>query len=293
MRQLKITQQITKRDSLSVDKYLSEISSIPLLTSEEEVELPKLIAQGDQKALDRFVSGNLRFVISVSKQYQQRGASLSDLISAGNEGLIKAAQRYEPSRGFKFISYAVWWVRQSIMQYLSDNVKSIRLPLNKLGLINKIKNITSKLEQDFERNPTSEEISDGLFLLYEINLDASEVDEIMRVSTPISSLDLPITIDESATLIDVIPGETMMDINEIMKREDLQFTIKKVFDKKLTPKEQQIITSFYGLFGNTPKSLEELGFEHELTRERVRQIKEKAIRKIKFHSTKKELKEFM
>jgi len=293
MRQLKITQQITKRDSLSVDKYLSEISSIPLLTSEEEVELPKLIAQGDQKALDRFVSGNLRFVISVSKQYQQRGASLSDLISAGNEGLIKAAQRYEPSRGFKFISYAVWWVRQSIMQYLSDNVKSIRLPLNKLGLINKIKNITSKLEQDFERNPTSEEISEGLFLLYEINLDASEVDEIMRVSTPISSLDLPITIDESATLIDVIPGETMMDINEIMKREDLQFTIKKVFDKKLTPKEQQIITSFYGLFGNTPKSLEELGFEHELTRERVRQIKEKAIRKIKFHSTKKELKEFM
>jgi RNA polymerase primary sigma factor len=293
MRQLKITQQITKRDSVSVDKYLAEISAIPLLTMEEEVELPRLILLGDKKAFDRFVSGNLRFVISVAKQYQQRGALLGDLINAGNEGLIKAANRYDPSRGFKFISYAVWWIRQSIMSYLNDNGKGIRLPLNKLGLINKIKNITSKLEQDFERNPTSEEISEELFLQKGQSITADEIDEIIRVSNPISSLDTPIGTDESLTLIDMIRGETMMDINSSLKHVDLQFVIKKIFEKKLTPKEQQVVTSYFGLFGATPKSLDELGFEHELTRERVRQIKEKAIRKMKFHSTSKELKGYM
>lgn len=293
MRQLKITQQITSRDSRSVDKYLTEISSIPLLTAEEEVELPKLIQQGDQIALHRFVNGNLRFVISVAKQYQNKGASLPDLINAGNEGLISAARRFDPSRGFKFISYAVWWVRQSIMLYLNENGKSVRLPSNKLGLINTIKTISSHLEQILQRNPTSEEISEEYFLRKNKTLDVSEIDNIFRMSNPINSLDMKIGEDESLSLIDMIEGEIMMDVNETLRQDDLQNTIKKVFERKLTPKEQEIVSSYFGLFGKTQKSLDELGFEHELTRERVRQIKEKALRKLRFHSSSKELKEYM
>lgn len=293
MRQLKITQQITSRDSRSIDKYLSEISSIPLLTAEEEVELPKLIQQGDQAALERFVKGNLRFVISVAKQYQSSGSSLSDLINAGNEGLINAAKRFDPSRGFKFISYGVWWVRQSIMLYLNENGKAIRLPSNKLGLINTIKNISSKLEQILQRTPTTEEISEEYFLLKNKTLEIQDIDDILRISNPLNSLDMKVGEDESLTLIDMIPGDIMQDINETLKQDDLQNTIKKVFIKKLTKKEQEIVISYFGLFGNTPKSLDELGFEHDLTRERVRQIKEKAVRKMKMHSGSKELKEYM
>jgi len=293
MRQLKITQQITSRESRSVDKYLAEISAIPLLTTEEEVELPKLIKEGDMVALHRFVSGNLRFVISVAKQYQNKGASLADLINAGNEGLITAAQRFDPTRGFKFISYAVWWVRQSIMLHLSENGKSIRLPSNKLGLINTIRTISSKLEQILQRSPTSEEISEEYFLLKNKTLDVEEIENIVRISNPINSLDMKLGEDEGISLIDMIEGDIMMDVNVTLKKDDLQNTIKKIFEKKLTTKEQEVVSSYFGLFGKTPKTLDELGFEHDLTRERVRQIKEKAIRKMKHHSGSKELKEYI
>jgi len=293
MRQLKITQQITVRESRSVDKYLNEISAIPLLTSDEEMELPKLIKEGDKVAFDRFVNGNLRFVISVAKQYQSSGAKLEDMINAGNEGLITAVKRFEPSKGFKFISYAVWWIRQAIMLYINENGKTIRLPSNKIGMINKIRTISSHLEQMLHRNPTSQEISEEYFLQKNIIVDSFEIEQILQSGSPTNSLDMPVVTDGSLTLVDTINGEIMMDVNHTIKQDDLQNTLKRVFQKKLTTKEQEIISAYFGLFGTTQKTLDELAFEHELTRERVRQIKEKAIKKLKMHSGAKELKEYV
>lgn len=294
MRQLKITQQITSRETISLAKYLQEISSIPLLTPEEEIALPVLIQQGDQKALKRFVEGNLRFVISVAKQYQgSSGERLDDLINAGNEGLIKAAKRFDTSRGFKFISYAVWWIRQSIMEHLTENGKSIRLPSNKVGVINKIKNISSALEQEFQRTPTPEEISERLSEKTKQVFTPEDVEALLNINNAPTSLDTKVGEDSEGTLLDLIPTEGLESIGVFLKNQDLQFVIKKALDKRLTPREKEVIILFFGLFGEQPRLLEEIGDRLDLTRERVRQIKEKALRKLKHYSGRQEMQEYI
>jgi RNA polymerase primary sigma factor len=300
MRQLKIAKQITSRETISLSKYLQEVSTISLLTQEEEDTLPGLIKQGDERALKRFVEGNLRFVISVAKQYQGSGERLDDLINAGNEGLIIAAKRFDTSRGFKFISYGVWWIRQSIMQYLTEHNKAIRLPANKIATVNKIKNVTSQLEQRFQRTPTTEEI--GIELIEQdlkkekktsLKINPADIEDILAASSPLSSLDMKIGEDSESTLIDLIIGEGMEDINATLKQEDLQTSIKRVIGKRLTTRERDVVVLYFGLFGEPQKSLEEIGLQFDLTRERVRQIKEKAIRRLKTSSSTKEIQEYL
>lgn len=291
MRQLKITPQITTRDSISLTKYLQEVSTISLITQDEEIKLAQRIQEGDNEALEKLVKSNLRFVISVAKQYHS-GERLEDLISAGNEGLIVAAKRFDASRGFKFISYAVWWIRQSIMSYMTENNKGIRLPANKINLQNKIKNAICKLEQVHQRMPTMEEISEELILKGQ-NLDATDVETILLCSSPVHSLDMKIGEDNEASLLDVIKGDTLMDITETLNQEDLESVLKRVINRKLSPKEKEVVISYYGLFGTTSQTLEEIGINSELTRERVRQIKEKAIRKLKYSSSTKEIKQYV
>lgn len=294
MRQLKISKQITARESIAVNKYLQEISSIPLLSQEEELTLPAKIQQGDQKALNRFVEGNLRFVVSVAKQYQSSGERLDDLINAGNEGLIKAAGRFDTTRGFKFISFAVWWIRQSITQYISENSKSIRLPLNKLSIINKVRTVTSSLEQTLQRNPTPEEVYEEVMLRYEkLTLDPGDIEKILVASSPLSSLDMKLNDDSESTLADLLMVDSLGDVNKTLKTQDLQKTLDKVFNKKFSLREKDVITMFYGLKGQRQHGLEEIGEKFDLTRERVRQIKEKAIRKLKHVSASAELREYM
>jgi RNA polymerase primary sigma factor len=296
MRQLKISKQITVRESIAMNKYLQEISSIPLLTQEEEVSLSAKIKEGDQAALKRFVEGNLRFVISVAKQYPATGEQLNDLINAGNEGLITAAKRFDSSRGFKFISYAVWWIRQSIMQHLTENSKGIRLPANKISIVNKIKHVTSALEQRFERAPTLEEIGEELLRRDDkknLNLDASDVEQILIASSPLSSLDMKLGEDSESTLIDLIISEGMDSVNVTLESQDLQYTLRKVFNKRLSQREKEVVTMSFGLFGETQRTLEEIGLKFDLTRERVRQIREKALRKLKHSSASKEIREYV
>lgn len=294
MRQLKISKQITSRESISVSKYLQEISSIPLLSQEEELTLPAKIQQGDQRALNRFVEGNLRFVISVAKQYQSSGEGLDDLINAGNEGLIKAAGRFDTTRGFKFISFAVWWIRQSITQYISENSKAIRLPLNKLSIINKVRTVTISLEQTLQRSPTPEEVYEEVMLRYEkLTLDPGDIEKILAANSPLSSLDMKLNDDSESTLADLLIVDSLGDVNKTLKTQDLQKTLDKVFNKRFTDREKDVITMFYGLKGHRPHGLEEIGEKFDLTRERVRQIKEKAIRKLKFNKTASELREYM
>lgn len=295
MRQLKISQQITMRESISLVKYLNEISLIPLLTKEEEQELPALIQAGDEKAFNRFVNGNLRFVISVAKQYQGSGGDrLDDLINAGNEGLMIAARKFDTTKGFKFISYAVWWIRQSIMQHLTENVKIIRLPSNKVAIVNKIKNITSSLEQKLQRTPTVEEIGDEMMKIEKIKaqkadrsetkFDINDIDEIIAISSPISSLDMKVGEDSDASLVDLIVADGIEDIRQKLNQQDLELVLRNILTKKLTQREREIIISNFGLFGLAQKNLEEIGFEQDLTKERVRQIREKALRKLTFKS---------
>jgi len=291
MRQLKITAQITSRDSISVAKYLQEVSTISMITQEEEIRLAHKIQEGDNKALEKLVKSNLRFVISVAKQYHS-GERLEDLISAGNEGLITAAKRFDASRGFKFISYAVWWIRQSIMSYMTENNKGIRLPANKLNLQNKIKNAISKLEQVYQRTPSMEEISEEL-IRNGHDLDATDVETILLCSSPVHSLDMKIGNEDESSLLDVLKADTLMDINETLNQEDLEFVLKKIINRKLSPKEREVLIAYYGLFGKPAQTLEEIGVESELTRERVRQIKEKAIRKLKYSNSTKEIKEYI
>lgn len=294
MRQLKISKQITSRESISVNKYLQDISSISLLSIEEELSLPDKIKQGDQKALQRFVEGNLRFVVSVAKQYQSSGEGLDDLINAGNEGLIVAARRFDTTRGFKFISYAVWWIRQSITQYISENSKIIRLPLNKLSIINKVKTVTASLEQTLQRNPTSEEVYEEVMLRYEkLTLDPGDIEKILVSNAPVSSLDMKLSDDSESTLSDFLVVDSIEDVNKTLKTQDLQKTIDKVFSKRLTEREKDVMTMLYGLKGHRQYGLEEIGEKFDLTRERVRQIKEKAIRKLKHTSSSSELKEYI
>jgi len=275
MRQLKITKSITNRESQSLEKYLQEIGKVDLITPEEEVKLARLIKQGDQKALDRLTKANLRFVVSVAKQYQNQGLSLPDLINEGNLGLIKAAQRFDETRGFKFISYAVWWIRQSILQALAEQSRIVRLPLNKVGLTNRIQKAYSQLEQEFEREPSAEELATML------EIDIEEVSATLGISARHVSVDTPLAEGEDNTLLDVLenPNAVKTD-NELDHTESLKVEIERSL-KTLTERQKEVNCYFFGIGVDHPMSLEDIGEKFSLTRERVRQIKDKAITKLR------------
>ena len=275
MRQLKITKSITNRESQSLEKYLQEIGKVELVSPEDEVKLARLIKQGDQKALDRLTKGNLRFVVSVAKQYQNQGLSLPDLINEGNLGLIKAAQRFDETRGFKCISYAVWWIRQSILQSLAEQARIVRLPLNKVGLTNRIQKTFSQLEQEYEREPSAEELAEAL------GMDIEEVTASMSISSRHVSMDSPMSDGEENTLLDVLenPNAEKTDGN-LMYNESLHTEIERSLTT-LTERQKEVICFFFGIGVDHPMSLEDIGERFSLTRERVRQIKDKAITKLK------------
>ncbi len=286
MRQLKIVKQVTNRETASLDKYLSEIGKEGLITAEEEVLLARRIKKGDSVALEKLTKANLRFVVSVAKQYQNQGLTLGDLINEGNLGLIKAAQRFDETRGFKFISYAVWWIRQSILQALAEQSRIVRLPLNKIGSINKINKAYSKLEQDFEREPSAEEIGK----LLEISSD--DIREAMRSSGRHVSMDAPLVQGEENSLMDVIEDEDQEHPDASLIHESLRREIERAISS-LTSREADVLRLYYGLSGEQPLTLEEIGARFDLTRERVRQIKEKAIRRLKHTSRSKILKTYL
>lgn len=288
MRQLKIAKQVTNRETASLDKYLQEIGRVDLITAEEEVELARRIRAGDRVALERLTKANLRFVVSVSKQYQNQGLALPDLINEGNLGLIKAAERFDETRGFKFISYAVWWIRQSILQALAEQARIVRLPLNKIGNINKINRAFSELEQKFERPPSAEELAEFL------NCSTDEVKQSLAQNGRHVSMDAPLVEgdESSSNMYDVLTGDTMPSPENRLVIESLRSDIQRSL-KTLTPRESEVICMFYGLDGRSPMSLEEIGDRFDLTRERVRQIKEKAIRRLKHTSKNKILKSYL
>ncbi|MGB4772222.1 MAG: RNA polymerase sigma factor RpoD/SigA [Chitinophagaceae bacterium] len=287
MRQLKITKSITNRESQSLEKYLQEIGKVELITPEEEVQLAIRIKQGDLKALDRLTKANLRFVVSVAKQYQNQGLSLPDLINEGNLGLIKAAQRFDETRGFKFISYAVWWIRQSILQALAEQSRIVRLPLNKVGLTNRINKAFQQLEQEYEREPSAEELAEVL------ELDTEEVAATLSMSSRHVSMDSPIADGEDSTLIDIMfnPNAELADEN-IINKESLKKEIERSLNT-LTERQQEVIRYFFGIGIDHPMSLEDIGERFCLTRERVRQIKDKAITKLRNASRSKLLKSYL
>ena len=287
MRSLKISKSITNRESESLEKYLQEIGRVEMISPEEEVRLATLIKQGDQKALDKLTKANLRFVVSVAKQYQNQGLTLPDLINEGNLGLIKAAQRFDETRGFKFISYGVWWIRQSIMQALAEQSRIVRLPLNKVGLTNRISRTYSQLEQEFERAPTIEEIAEVL------NIDVEEVSASMRMTSRHVSMDSPLSDGEESTLIDVlVNGNAESADQQIIFNDSLKQEIQRSLTL-LTPRQKEVICYFYGIGVDEPVSLEDLGLRYGLTRERVRQIKDKALEKLKTFTGSNLLKEYM
>lgn len=274
MRQLKITKQVTNRDTLSLDKYLHEIGKVELLSAEKEVELAKRIKKGDREALETLIKANLRFVVSVSKQYQNQGLSLPDLINEGNLGLIKAAERFDETRGFKFISYAVWWIRQSILQALAEQARIVRLPLNKIGSINKINKAFNKLEQEFQREPTVEEIAEIM------DMKPDLVEDSMNSSTVHVSMDAPLRDEEANNMYDVMLNEDSLVPDEQLMDNSLRQEIERSLST-LGEREAEILRYYFGLRGYQQHTLEEIGDEFGLTRERVRQIKEKAIKKLK------------
>jgi RNA polymerase primary sigma factor len=275
MRQLKITKSITNRESQSLEKYLQEIGKVELISPEEEVKLAALIKQGDQRALDRLTKANLRFVVSVAKQYQNQGLSLPDLINEGNLGLIKAAQRFDETRGFKFISYAVWWIRQSILQALAEQSRIVRLPLNKVGLTNRIQKAYSLLEQQFEREPSAEELAEVL------EMDLEEVSATLGISARHVSVDTPMSEGEDSTLLDVLENPNAEKTDAALDHgESLKTEIDRSL-KTLTERQKEVICFFFGIGVDHPMSLEDIGEKFNLTRERVRQIKDKAITKLK------------
>ena len=286
MRQLKITKQVTNRETASLDKYLQEIGKVELISAEEEVELAQRIKQGDKVALEKLTKANLRFVVSVSKQYQNQGLSLPDLINEGNLGLIKAAQRFAETRGFKFISYAVWWIRQSILQALAEQSRIVRLPLNKIGSINKINKAYAKLEQEYEREPNAEEIAEVL------EITEAEVKESMKNAGRHISMDAPLIQDEDNTMYDVLKSEEAPTPETELLYESLRKEIDRAIST-LTPREADVVRLYFGLNGSHPMTLEEIGEKFDLTRERVRQIKEKAIRRLKHTSRSKILKSYL
>ena len=274
MRQLKITKQVTNRETASLDKYLQEIGKVGLISADEEVELAQRIKAGDQRALDKLTKANLRFVVSVAKQYQNQGLTLPDLINEGNLGLIKAAQRFDETRGFKFISYAVWWIRQSILQALAEQSRIVRLPLNKIGSINKINKKYAELEQEHERTPSAEEIAQ------ELEMTEEDVKESLKNAGRHISMDAPLVEGEDSNLYDVLKsGESPNPDRELMN-ESLRIEIERAL-QTLTPREADVIRLYFGLGGQHAMTLEEIGETFDLTRERVRQIKEKAIRKLR------------
>ena len=286
MRQLKITKQVTNRETASLDKYLQEIGKVELITADEEVELAQRIRQGDKIALEKLTKANLRFVVSVSKQYQNQGLSLPDLINEGNLGLIKAAQRFDETRGFKFISYAVWWIRQSILQALAEQSRIVRLPLNKIGSINKINKTYAKLEQEFEREPNAEEIAEAL------DITEAEVKESMKNAGRHVSMDAPLVQDEDNNMYDVLKSDEVITPETELLYESFRKEIDRAIST-LTPREADVVRLYFGLNGSHPMTLEEIGEKFDLTRERVRQIKEKAIRRLKHTSRSKILKSYL
>jgi RNA polymerase primary sigma factor len=286
MRQLKITKQVTNRETASLDKYLQEIGKVDLITADEEVELAQRIKAGDQAALEKLTKANLRFVVSVAKQYQNQGLTLPDLINEGNLGLIKAAQRFDETRGFKFISYAVWWIRQSILQALAEQSRIVRLPLNKIGSINKINKMYALLEQSNERPPSAEEIAK------ELDMTVNDVKESMKNSGRHLSMDAPLVEGEDSNLYDVLrSGESPNPDRELIQ-ESLRTEIERSLET-LTPREADVVRLYFGLGDQHPMTLEEIGETFDLTRERVRQIKEKAIRRLKHTSRSKILKTYL
>jgi RNA polymerase primary sigma factor len=287
MRQLKITKSITNRESQSLDKYLQDIGKEELITAEEEVELARKIKQGDQRALEKLTRANLRFVVSVAKQYQNQGLTLPDLINEGNLGLIKAAQKFDETRGFKFISYAVWWIRQSILQALAEQARIVRLPLNQVGSLNKINKAYSKLEQEFERQPSAEELAEAL------EVPEDKIKESLNVSGRHVSMDAPLSSSEDGgTLMDVMANSDAPKADHALMAESLQKEIERSLST-LTDKEREIIRLFFGIGMNHGLTLEEIGAKFNLTRERVRQIKEKAIRRLRHTSRNKLLKSYL
>jgi len=286
MRQLKISKQITNRESQSLDKYLQEIGKVDLLTPDEEVDLAKRIREGDQLALEKLTKANLRFVVSVAKQYQNQGLSLGDLINEGNLGLIKAAQRFDETRGFKFISYAVWWIRQSILQALAEQSRIVRLPLNRVGSLNKISKTFSELEQKFEREPSPDELAEVL------EVSTAEVVDTLKISGRHVSMDAPFVQGEENSLLDVLENDLEETPDSGLINDSLRREVQRALST-LTQREADVITLYFGLNGEHSMTLEEIGEKFNLTRERVRQIKEKAIRRLRHTSRSKALKAYL
>ncbi len=286
MRQLKISKQITNRESQSLDKYLQEIGKVDLITSEVEVELAKRIREGDQIALEKLTKANLRFVVSVAKQYQNNGLTLGDLINEGNLGLIKAAKRFDETRGFKFISYAVWWIRQSIMQALAEQSRIVRLPLNRVGSLNKISKTFSDLEQRFQREPSADELSEVM------GLSLEEISSTMRVGGRHVSINAPFAQGEDGSLLDVLEDDGEQTPDAGLMNTSLQVEVARALST-LTERESEVISYYFGLNGNQALTLEEIGEKFKLTRERVRQIKEKATNRLRNTSRSKTLKSYL
>jgi RNA polymerase primary sigma factor len=286
MRQLKISKSITNRETASLDKYLQDIGREELITAEEEVELARRIKNDDQPALEKLVISNLRFVVSVAKQYQNQGLSLPDLINEGNLGLIKAAQRFDETRGFKFISYAVWWIRQSILQALAEQSRLVRLPLNQVGSLNKIKKVSSRLEQEYERPPSLDEIAQSM------DLPEHKLDKTMQISLRYISTDAPISSEDDTKFLDMFISDEIPRTDGNLMRESLNKEIQRSLST-LTEKERDVINLYYGIGMNHGLTLEEIGAKFNLTRERVRQIKEKAIRRLKHTARSRLLKAYL
>lgn len=286
MRQLKITKQVTNRETKSLNSYLQDVSKIDLITAEEEVELAQRIREGDQAALNKLSRANLRFVISVAKQYQNQGLSLPDLINEGNVGLVKAAKRFDETRGFKFISYAVWWIRQSILQALAEQSRIVRLPLNRVGSLNKISKTFSELEQKYEREPSPEELAEVL------DVTTAEVVDTMKISGRHVSMDAPFVQGEENSLLDVLENDSEETPDSGLMNDSLRREVQRALST-LTQREADVITLYFGLNGEHAMTLEEIGEKFNLTRERVRQIKEKAIRRLRHTSRSKALKPYL
>lgn len=286
MRQLKITKQVTNRDTPSLDKYLQEIGKVDLISPEEEVILARRIKSGDTDALRKLVKSNLRFVVSVAKQYQNQGMSLPDLINEGNLGLMKAAQRFDETRGFKFISYAVWWIRQAILQSLAEQARIVRLPVNKIGSINRINRTFARLEQEYEREPSSQEIAETLEMIPE------EVKEVLKTNGRTVSMDAPINVEEGNNMYDVLQSNDTPSPDRNLINESLAFEIDRALNT-LSSRESKVLKLYFGLGMKHPYTLEEIGEKLDLTRERVRQIKEKAIKRIQFTTRCRILKSYL